>query len=179
VLEHAAFMGRVLATDGRASIRGESLRAEFTPDAEGRARLSRVVAEDKNRVLARSDEDRKLEAEYVDVAFGPGTTPRRPEPTTLIARGRVEAADRGAELSCGRLEADLIRDDRGRPTVRRAVVRDRVVFAQREDDVSAAGDAATVDAQKAEARYENGVLTITLPKREDAKPKAIDVKVRS
>ena len=38
---------------------------------------------------------------------------------------------------------------------------------------------ATVDAQKAEARYQNGVLSITLPKREDAKPKAIDVKVRS
>jgi len=38
---------------------------------------------------------------------------------------------------------------------------------------------ATVDAQKAEARYENGVLSITLPKREDAKPKAIDVNVRS
>ena len=38
---------------------------------------------------------------------------------------------------------------------------------------------ATVDAQKAEARYENGVLAITLPKREDAKPKAIDIKVRS
>jgi HSP20 family protein len=38
---------------------------------------------------------------------------------------------------------------------------------------------ATVDAQKAEARYQNGVLSITLPKREDARPKAIDVKVRS
>jgi HSP20 family protein len=37
----------------------------------------------------------------------------------------------------------------------------------------------TVDAQKAEARYENGVLGITLPKREDAKPKTIDVAVRS
>jgi HSP20 family protein len=38
---------------------------------------------------------------------------------------------------------------------------------------------ATVDAQKAEARYENGVLNIVLPKREEAKPKVIDVKVRS
>jgi HSP20 family protein len=38
---------------------------------------------------------------------------------------------------------------------------------------------ATVDAQRTEARYENGVLSITLPKREDAKPKAIDIKVRS
>jgi HSP20 family protein len=38
---------------------------------------------------------------------------------------------------------------------------------------------ATVDPQKAEARYENGVLAITLPKRENAKPKAIDITVRS
>jgi HSP20 family protein len=38
---------------------------------------------------------------------------------------------------------------------------------------------ATVDAQKAEARYDNGVLTITLPKRPEARPKAIDIKVRS
>jgi len=38
---------------------------------------------------------------------------------------------------------------------------------------------ATVDAQKAEARYDNGVLTITLPKRAEARPKAIDIKVRS
>jgi HSP20 family protein len=38
---------------------------------------------------------------------------------------------------------------------------------------------APADAQKAEARYENGVLSITLPKREDAKPKALDVKVQS
>ena len=38
---------------------------------------------------------------------------------------------------------------------------------------------ATVDAQKAEARYENGVLSVTLPKREDAKPRAIAVRVNS
>jgi HSP20 family protein len=37
---------------------------------------------------------------------------------------------------------------------------------------------AEVDAQKTEARYENGVLTITLPKREEAKPKSISVKVQ-
>ena len=38
---------------------------------------------------------------------------------------------------------------------------------------------ATVDAQKAEARYENGVLSVTLPKRDDAKPRAIAVRVNS
>ena len=38
---------------------------------------------------------------------------------------------------------------------------------------------APVDAQKAEARYENGVLSVTLPKREDAKPRSIDVRVNS
>jgi HSP20 family protein len=38
---------------------------------------------------------------------------------------------------------------------------------------------ATVDAQKAEARYENGVLSVTLPKREDARPRAIAVHVKS
>lgn len=38
---------------------------------------------------------------------------------------------------------------------------------------------ATVDAQKAEARYDNGVLTIALPKRPDARPKAIAIKVQS
>ncbi len=37
----------------------------------------------------------------------------------------------------------------------------------------------TVDASKAEARYEHGVLTVTLPKHEEAKPKRIDIKVRS
>ena len=35
---------------------------------------------------------------------------------------------------------------------------------------------ANVDAAKAEATVENGVLTLTLPKREEAKPKSIEVK---
>jgi HSP20 family protein len=35
----------------------------------------------------------------------------------------------------------------------------------------------SVDASKVEARYENGVLTVFLPKREEAKPKMIQVKV--
>jgi HSP20 family protein len=38
---------------------------------------------------------------------------------------------------------------------------------------------AIVDASKAEARYENGVLTVTLPKHAEARPKRIAVKVRS
>jgi HSP20 family protein len=38
---------------------------------------------------------------------------------------------------------------------------------------------AVVDASKAEARYENGVLTVTLPKHAEARPKRIAVKVRS
>lgn len=38
---------------------------------------------------------------------------------------------------------------------------------------------ATVDAARAEAKYERGVLTVTLPKRADAKSKRIDIKVRS
>jgi HSP20 family protein len=37
----------------------------------------------------------------------------------------------------------------------------------------------TVDAQKTEASCKNGVLTITLPKREESKPKSISVKVQS
>jgi HSP20 family protein len=35
----------------------------------------------------------------------------------------------------------------------------------------------TVDVQRAEAKYEQGVLTVTLPKREDVKPKTIEIKV--
>jgi len=35
-----------------------------------------------------------------------------------------------------------------------------------------------VDAQKVSAAYENGVLTVTLPKREEAKPKKITVAVK-
>ena len=35
----------------------------------------------------------------------------------------------------------------------------------------------SVDASKSEAKLDKGVLTITLPKREEAKPKAIDIKV--
>jgi HSP20 family protein len=38
---------------------------------------------------------------------------------------------------------------------------------------------ATVDPHKTDATCKNGVLTITLPKREDAKPKSISVKVQS
>lgn len=34
-----------------------------------------------------------------------------------------------------------------------------------------------VDGQKAQARYENGVLEVRLPKREEAKPRSIEVKV--
>ena len=37
----------------------------------------------------------------------------------------------------------------------------------------------SVDAGKTEASCKNGVLTITLPKRDDAKPKSISVKVQS
>jgi HSP20 family protein len=37
----------------------------------------------------------------------------------------------------------------------------------------------TVDAQKTEAACKNGVLTITLPKREESKPKSISVKVQA
>ena len=36
----------------------------------------------------------------------------------------------------------------------------------------------TVDATKCDARYENGVLTLSLPKREEAKPRVIQVKVK-
>jgi HSP20 family protein len=36
-----------------------------------------------------------------------------------------------------------------------------------------------VDADKCEAQYQNGVLTISFPKREEAKPRAIEVKVQS
>ena len=35
----------------------------------------------------------------------------------------------------------------------------------------------TVDSDKVEAEYKNGVLTVTMPKKELAKPKAIKVKV--
>ena len=37
----------------------------------------------------------------------------------------------------------------------------------------------TVDPQKVEARFEHGVLTVTLPKREETKPRSISVKVQS
>jgi HSP20 family protein len=37
----------------------------------------------------------------------------------------------------------------------------------------------TVDTAKCEASYEHGVLTLTLPKREEAKPRSITVKVNS
>jgi HSP20 family protein len=35
----------------------------------------------------------------------------------------------------------------------------------------------TVDASRVEARYENGVLTLTLPRREEARPRVVQVKV--
>lgn len=35
-----------------------------------------------------------------------------------------------------------------------------------------------VDVDKIQARYENGVLTVTLPKREEAKPKQITIDVK-
>ncbi len=35
----------------------------------------------------------------------------------------------------------------------------------------------TVDGSRVEARYEHGVLTVVLPKREEAKPRTISVKV--
>ncbi|ATB31072.1 Hsp20/alpha crystallin family protein [Melittangium boletus] len=35
----------------------------------------------------------------------------------------------------------------------------------------------TVDASRVEARYENGVLTLTLPRREETKPRVVEVKV--
>lgn len=35
----------------------------------------------------------------------------------------------------------------------------------------------TVDASKVEAQYENGVLTLTLPRREETKPRVVSVKV--
>jgi HSP20 family molecular chaperone IbpA len=35
-----------------------------------------------------------------------------------------------------------------------------------------------VDASKVAAQYENGVLVVTLPKRDEAKPRMIQVSVR-
>lgn len=35
----------------------------------------------------------------------------------------------------------------------------------------------TVDASRVEARYENGVLTLTLPRREESRPRVVEVKV--
>ena len=147
-LRQADFLGRVFATDGRASMRSDSLRAEFKPDDEGRPHLSRVVAEDKNRVVAQSDEDSRLQAEYVELGFAMGESARLPEPTMLIARGRVEAKDRSADLAGGDLEAELGRDERGKTAVRRATIRNGMTFARTEDDVRAAGDQAIVDAVK-------------------------------
>lgn len=37
----------------------------------------------------------------------------------------------------------------------------------------------TVDPSRCEARYEHGVLTLTLPKREEARPRTIEIKVQS
>jgi len=37
----------------------------------------------------------------------------------------------------------------------------------------------TVDGSKCQAAYEHGVLTLTMPKREEAKPRAIEIQVRS
>ena len=34
------------------------------------------------------------------------------------------------------------------------------------------------DGAEVEAKFENGVLSVTLPKREDAKPKRVEVKVK-
>jgi HSP20 family protein len=36
----------------------------------------------------------------------------------------------------------------------------------------------TVDASNVEARYENGVLTLALPRKEESKPRVIEVKVQ-
>ncbi|SEL84935.1 HSP20 family protein [Stigmatella aurantiaca] len=36
----------------------------------------------------------------------------------------------------------------------------------------------TVDATQVEARYEHGVLTLTLPRKEESKPRVIEVKVQ-
>lgn len=35
----------------------------------------------------------------------------------------------------------------------------------------------TVDTSRVEARYENGVLTLTLPRREESRPRVVEVKV--
>jgi HSP20 family protein len=37
----------------------------------------------------------------------------------------------------------------------------------------------TVDASKVEARYENGVLTLSVPRREESRPRVVEVKVNS
>ncbi len=37
----------------------------------------------------------------------------------------------------------------------------------------------TVDTSQCEAKYEHGVLTLTLPKREEARPRTVEIKVRS
>ena len=37
----------------------------------------------------------------------------------------------------------------------------------------------TIDGSKCQADYEHGVLTVTLPKRDEAKPRTVDIKVHS
>lgn len=147
-LREASFAGRSQATDGSALLRGERIRAEFARGLDGATLLTRLVALDPNRVLARSSDEQVMRAEELDVAFAPGADPRRPDPVKLVARGRVAAAGTGGELECAFLDADLARDDRGSVGVTTAVARSGVRFARKDDGVSASAEEARVDAAR-------------------------------
>lgn len=127
-LQEALFTGRVQAVKDDASLRAQFLRAEFTPIDADRTALSRLHAEDAGRVVAESRSSGTLRALSLDVSFRPG--PGDPEPTLLVAQGRVDGRTRDATLSSGFLEANLARETDGSIEVVSATMREGVRFSQ-------------------------------------------------
>lgn len=145
-LREAVLLGKVQASNGTASVRGDRVRAEFAAAPNGASQLTRLTAHDPARVLAQSGDDESLRAEDVDVEFGPGVDPSRPDPVRLVAKGRVHVVGRGSDLACGALDARLARDEKGAVVVMTADATEGVVFARKSDGVTARAGSAHADA---------------------------------
>lgn len=97
-LRAASFTGSVAASDGRASIAGDFLRAWFTPTAHRDTTFSRVVVEGtavgETWSASSKDEFKRLSADRFDVAFKPAPDGKDSDPSMLTATGNVKGEQR-------------------------------------------------------------------------------------
>lgn len=143
VLKTATISGAVSATDGKASLKGDFLNAEFSR-AGSSSVLKRLVVQDG--VVADDGKESSIACSHLDVAFAARDgKPEQSDPSRVTARGNVLAKRSDSRLRAGLVDADLVRDEKGDTVVKEVMARDEVRF-DRTDGVWARAEELHADA---------------------------------